>query len=219
MTGASRCRRLLGRRVSEYGRLCHGDGATDGATAPPGSSGPTFRRLWRCISLALLLALLLPSRQPAWAADRFVDLGLTIHDTQTHLEWEKKVPGSDDPHGVHQTLTWCEASGDTATVCMGNAASWIARVNAERFSGHQDWRLPAYEELLSILATASPGTGRGCQLSPCIDPVFGSTGPASYWSGTEGWPDEASVASFYVGTAGPLDKRLSLLVRGVRRRR
>jgi hypothetical protein len=31
----SLCRRPLGRVVSEYGTLCHGDGATDGATAPP----------------------------------------------------------------------------------------------------------------------------------------------------------------------------------------
>ena len=44
---------LLGRLVSEYGRLCHGDGPTDGATAPPEGASVGYPR--RCLSMLAML--------------------------------------------------------------------------------------------------------------------------------------------------------------------
>jgi hypothetical protein len=80
---------------------------------------------------------------------------------------------------------------------------WINQVNAENFAGHSDWRLPsesgcnacwsgssgpgAYacsacdaHELETILLAPFP-----CPTNPCIDPIFGPSGPdpaLTYWS-------------------------------------
>ena len=45
--------RLLGRPVSEYGRLCHGDGPTDGATAPPEGASVGYPQMKRMRILPL----------------------------------------------------------------------------------------------------------------------------------------------------------------------
>jgi hypothetical protein len=76
-----------------------------------------------------------------------------------------------------------EVDGAAATT----AWEWITELNAESFAGHDDWRLPREaglsptgdRELESILLPDDP-----CNASPCIDPIFGPTASALYWSAT-----------------------------------
>jgi len=115
-----------------------------------------------------------------WGAGRFLDLGKTVFDTKTGLEWEKKTGPVDftvdfsNLHDVDNVYPWLDATG-----------SWIAAVNAEKFAGRSDWRVPTLDELFTILETPTPGTGAGCNRNPCIDPIFGPTAALIYWSATE----------------------------------
>lgn len=126
----------------------------------------------------------------ACATGRFIDLGATVYDTQTGLQWEKKVAGSGCVHCVDDTYNWCQATG-IASGCAVVPPSWIARVNDQVFAGHTDWRVPTSAELLTIV-----DCGAG---APCIDPVFGPTASAFYWSATESDPFDALAVSFASG--------------------
>ena len=139
----------------------------------------------------------------ACATGRYLDLGLVVFDTQTGLMWEKKDHAG-GLHDVTNTYTWCAATGNNAGDCNGNTASWIADVNAEKFFGYTDWRLPTGVtsmagdggELATILLASFP-----CGTSPCIDPIFGPTAPDVYWSATT-TPARADDAWFvYFGPA------------------
>lgn len=113
---------------------------------------------------------------------RFFDLGLTVYDTQTGLQWEKKVAGSGCLHCVNDTYTWCAATGNDGGAgglgeCIGNTTSWIAQVNAGELAGHTDWRLPTSAELQTFFTASTICSS---------DPIFGPNEPAEYWSTTTG---------------------------------
>lgn len=150
------------------------------------------------------------------ATGRFLDFGIAVVDTQSRLMWEKKVPGSADPHGADEQVTsWCEATGNSVGFCAGNTASWIGRVNGQAFAGHTDWRVPTLAELQGIVDPATPGCDSG--LSPCIDPVFGPTASSVYWSATESDPAGAWGVNFFNGNAFAYLKSNSVFgVRAVR---
>jgi hypothetical protein len=138
---------------------------------------------------------------------RFFDLGPVVLDTQTGLQWEKKVAGGSFGaclsalHGVDSTCTWFQATGD-----------WINAVNAANFAGFGDWRVPTKDELTTILLKPFP-----CGTSPCIEAIFGPTASAFYWSATELDPSLAFVVSFASGVVSSVfDKNSSLRVRAVR---
>ena len=100
---------------------------------------------------------------------RFTDNGMTISDTKTGLMWEKKTRGDDwrrALNAVNASLTWEEAKEE-----------WIGALNAQKFSGFSDWRLPQIEELLSIVDYRHPRP-------PAINPVFGLVATAFYWTAT-----------------------------------
>ena len=96
---------------------------------------------------------------------------------------------------------------------------WINQVNAENFAGHGDWRLASEagfnpsgaRELESILL-------QPCSVGPCIDPIFGPTANARYWSRTAdvNRPVEAWHVDFFAGGYGNLQKREPLSIRAVR---
>jgi hypothetical protein len=127
-------------------------------------------------------------------ATRFLDLGKTVVDMGTGLEWEKKTTtvGSGinitDLHDVDNTYDWFSATG-----------SWIAALNVEGkagFAGHNDWRLPSVGELVTIFLAA---VGFSCTNAPCIDPIFGATSSNQYWTATEGPVSLTNAEAINVG--------------------
>ena len=69
-----------------------------------------------------------------------------IADTVTGLTWQRS--------GSAYRLTWHEAQG------------YIAHLNAQRFAGRRQWRLPTVDELASLLREVPHGTDL------CIAPIF-----------------------------------------------
>jgi len=72
---------------------------------------------------------------------------------------------------------------------------FINQLNAAGFAGHSDWRLPTSAgaglfptgqpaELESIVDETQGACGSGGPLDACIDPVFGPTAFAGYWTGS-----------------------------------
>jgi hypothetical protein len=128
-----------------------------------------------------------------WNAGRFIDLGLTIFDTKTQLEWEKKTTavGSGrnpaDLHDVDNYYFFSEATG-----------SWIASVNAAGFGGHADWRVPSLEEARTLLQSPCSGeVAFGRCIDPVFDPViFSSHRADSYWTTTPADPGFVYAINF-----------------------
>lgn len=145
---------------------------------------------------------------------RFIDYGLVVLDTQTNLMWEKKDQ-SGGLHDVGNTYHWCTATGNTTGPCFGNVSSWIGQVNAERFAGFSDWRVPTLDELLTIVETNVPGCGVG---TPCIDPIFGPTQRTRYYlSATEASLGNAWGVHFFNGSSSQVGKTFGQFpVRAVR---
>jgi hypothetical protein len=122
---------------------------------------------------------------PAYGKNDFRDNGDgTITDRATGLVWSKSDSG--------QGMNW------------QNALAWVQKKNAERFLGHDDWRLPSVKELQSIVDyTRSPDTSH----SPAIDPVFNCTTITNdahqadypfYWSATTHAGFHGGGAAMYV---------------------
>jgi len=108
---------------------------------------------------------------PAYGRNDFKGNGDgTVTDRATGLMWSRDDSG--------RGLDWREA------------LAWVQRKNAERYLGHDDWRLPGVKELQSIIDYArSPDTTD----SAAIDPVFACTALTneagqrdypSYWTST-----------------------------------
>jgi len=85
---------------------------------------------------------------------------------------------------------------------------WVEQVNAEGFAGHSDWRIPTISELNSIV------TG----FNPSIDPVFGPTQSAPYWSGSTISPGSTNAyyVHFYNGSQSDAHKINPYWIRAVR---
>jgi len=64
----------------------------------------------------------------------------TITDVNTGLMWEKKSRGDGSIHDEFNGYTWDSAF-----------SAFIATLNSTNFAGHNDWRLPNYRELNSIV--------------------------------------------------------------------
>ena len=105
---------------------------------------------------------------------RFVDLGQTVYDTITGLQWEKKTEGparqlifalgnsirqagvepdefgftflGPSPHDVNIRLPFCNATG----LCEPPAHSWMQHLNDMAYAGFFDWRAPTLEEMQTI---------------------------------------------------------------------
>jgi len=162
---------------------------------------------------------------PSNASTRFVDNGDgTICDSETGLMWEMKDPsdGAQDlsnPHDVDNNYSWSEGAGGDFTNPDGTVfTDFLPRLNGviagsaatEQLGGYSDWRLPTSAELQTIL-DCSYG-------SPCIDPIFGPTGHALYWTSTA-YADnlmDAWHVNFNVGGVLAAGKGMALRVRAVR---
>lgn len=108
----------------------------------------------------------------------------TITDRATGLMWSKRDSG--------KGMNWQDA------------LAWVQQKNAEKFLGHNDWRLPSVKQLQSIVDyTRSPGTTH----SPAIDPIFNCTTITNsaqevdypfYWSATTHAGRQGGGAAMYV---------------------
>jgi len=134
---------------------------------------------------------LLVRGNPAYGKNRFRDNGnQTITDRATGLTWSK--------HDSKKGMNWQQA------------LAWVERLNARRYLGHGDWRLPNAKELQSIVDYS-----RQTELTrrPAIDPVFkvtairnevGAVDYPFYWTSTTHSGREAAYVAFgrglgYVG--------------------
>ena len=170
--------------------------------------------------------ILVCSRDCRWdtswcTAQRFVDNGNgTITDNLTGLMWEQKSgergprllqrgkiprfrtgknPCLETIHAIDSACTWFQT------------VEWIARINARRFAGYNDWRLPTVQELVTILDYE--------RMDPSVSPIFSPTQAASYWSSTsvalsaaDAWGVDFSNGRVFSG-----NKQLTAYVRAVRR--
>ena len=142
---------------------------------------------------------------------RFVDGGRFVRDTQTNLMWEKKDTSA-GLHDVNRTVTWCDATGNTEGLCAGSM-SWIAQVNAEKFAGFSDWRVPTGKELLTLVDKTAAGCRSG---SPCISAIFGPTKAFRYWASDDPRRTSRGSVDFYAGGAQNDFQRNQFHVRAVR---
>jgi hypothetical protein len=141
------------------------------------------------------------------ALQRFVDNGdATATDRLTGLTWELKCVTTDcqTEHDVVAKLPWQEAG-----------TRWVSALNAARFAGHDDWRLPSLEELRTLLTAVPP-----CATPPCPAAAWprDGTAAAGYWSSTSFSLDRgrAWAISFGDGEAYTAAKDATLYVRAVR---
>jgi hypothetical protein len=122
---------------------------------------------------------------PAYGQNDFHDNSDgTITDRAAGLTWSKTDSG--------QGMNWQDA------------LAWVQQKNAQRFLGHDDWRLPSVKELQSIVDySRSPDTNR----SAAIDPVFNCTVITNeahqadypfYWSATTHAGLHGGAAAMYV---------------------
>lgn len=141
------------------------------------------------------------------ADGRFIDYGLVVIDTRTNLMWERKDHAG-GLHDVDNNYTYCQVMGYNYP-CSGNTMSWINDVNAERFAGFSDWRVPTQSELQGIVD--------GSVGPPFIDTVFGPTQATHYWSSTEIDDENTDVVFFGPAEELPyLNENEGAYVRAVR---
>ena len=91
--------------------------------------------------------------------------GLTVHDNNTGLTWQRS-PDTDGDGSLtrRDKLTW------------GQAQQRPAALNAAKFGGFADWRLPSIKELYSLIdfrgVDPSPGGADTSGLTPFIDKSY-----------------------------------------------
>ncbi len=136
--------------------------------------------------------------QSGLSGDLVINDDNTVTDTSTGLMWEKKTAdgGTNDKDTIY---TWEES------------LSWVQELNASGYLGYNDWRLPTYNELQSIVDHSRD--------NPAIDTTaFLETASLPYWSATTFVSAivKALYVNFYYGSLGYNDKSVSYYVRAVR---
>src|SRR5262245_11480100 len=145
----------------------------------------------------------------------------TVTDFDTGLMWVKQVALDANPSpfilDADDTFTW-QAAAETAGNLAGTSTDGMTMIPVTGNGSYTDWRLPTILELRSIVDLDAPGCRSG---GACIDPIFGVTAPADYWSASEsnpGHPGPGAVTTvgFDVGRLAFTSTIFSLHVREVR---
>jgi hypothetical protein len=103
---------------------------------------------------------------------RFIDNGDgTVIDKDTDLVWQR------DP--APERITWLEAQ------------EYVQQLNEAGFAGHNDWRLPNNQELLSLMLS------RENNKRLFLDPIFGSQ--RCFWSADTRGHHVACYIDYYYG--------------------
>jgi hypothetical protein len=160
-----------------------------GANGTSGSGAPTCTASDSVVSYQGMLAC--KSTLP-----RYVPNGDgTVTDNQTGLMWEMQTSHcAGEVTCYTDTYTW----SSTGTLPDGTLfTNFVANLNGGDFYSSSeglivsssgvgtcfvnrcDWRIPTIAELRTIIESSAPGCGSGFA---CIDPAFGPTQIASYWS-------------------------------------
>jgi serine/threonine-protein kinase len=107
-------------------------------------------------------------------ATRFINNGDgTVTDGETNLIWQKDQ--------APKRMTWSEAQ------------EYVDQLNAESFAGHNDWRLPTKEELLTLMLPKENNKRLH------LDPIFGSQ--RCFWSADTRGHHVACYVDYYYGGA------------------
>lgn len=141
--------------------------------------------------------------------------GSCIKDNVTGLTWEQKT----DDGGLRDkdnTYQWYSTDNSNNGGSVGyenngvNTQAYIAQLNASRYCGYSNWRLPTKDELHSIV-----DYGR---YNPAINPIFTNTQSGWYWSSSPGVDYSANAwgVYFYYGYDSNYGKSNSYYVRAVR---
>jgi len=144
-----------------------------------------------------------------------------VRDNVTGLIWEVKTDDG-SIHDKGNMYTWCDTDPDSNGGNVGTCGDeidtedFVTALNAENYGGFSDWRLPSYQELLSIV-----NSGRH---DPAVDETYFPQTAATasvYWSSTAsaGYPSKAWHVSFSEGHSYRIGKSSSGYVRAVRGRR
>jgi len=150
----------------------------------------------------------------------FLNIGLTVFDCQTALEWEKKT----DDNGIHDkdnVYSW-SATGilfdGPAKTAFLDVLNDVAGGETNCFAGHCDWRLPKVNENSDFTAELETILDCSSFFAPCIDPIFGPVASV-YWSATTAaccGDDLAWTRDFRDGERDPKPKAQAFHVRAVR---
>jgi hypothetical protein len=137
-----------------------------------------------------------------------------VRDNVTGLIWENKTDDG-TVHDKDNTYTWYDpADPNPGTPGDGtNTKAFIDALNSMHFGGYNDWRLPAINELESVVNFDIPGPG------PTINTnYFPNTVSSFYWSATS-YAGNTAIAwgvPFGYGYGNGSDKSYSHYVRAVR---
>lgn len=138
----------------------------------------------------------LPDSAPEWAM---------VRDNNTGLVWEVKTDdgGFRDKDRIY---SWHEAHN-----------KYIERLNRERFGGYSDWRLPAIDELISIVDYGNDGSD-DLAINTRFFPYAKNKYETVYWSsvGHRDYTYRAFQVSFAMGDTGHMYKKYDYSVRAVR---
>jgi hypothetical protein len=146
-----------------------------------------------------------PDSIPASTPDsQFIDNGDgTVTDSATGLMWKKCLEGlsGNNCEGVEDSFTWQQALQKPDAVN-----------NAGGFAGHNDWRLPNINELVSLVEEQ-------CSLPAINLNLFPNTPSWYVWSGSPHAHNSiAWIVNFLDGTSGGYSRNISYpavrLVRG-----
>lgn len=132
-----------------------------------------------------------------------------VLDGQTKLYWESKYPLGGGLRDVNNLYRWTDI------------ASYADQLNAASVCGFNDWRIPTWQELLTLLSQNTPiyiDPGFFAN-SALLDPAFGvPAGSVNYWSGTATQSDANYIWSvdFAEAMSQPVSINTPLYVRLVR---